>query len=49
LAAIRPPGQSGLTVTEIIARARGVSPAELGHYRIRPPIKPIKLEQLAAP
>ena len=38
----------GLTVTEVIAQARGVSPAEVGHYRIRPPLKPITLEELAA-
>jgi len=38
----------GLTVTEVIAQARGVSPAEVGHYRIRPPIKPITLDELAA-
>ena len=38
----------GLTVTEVIAQARGVSPAEVGHYRIRPPIKPITVQQLAA-
>ena len=38
----------GLTVTEVIAQARGVSPAEVGQYRIRPPIKPITLEELAA-
>ena len=38
----------GLTVTEVIAHERGVSPAEVGHYRIRPPIKPITLEELAA-
>jgi NADPH-dependent 2,4-dienoyl-CoA reductase/sulfur reductase-like enzyme len=38
----------GLTVTEVIAQARGVSPPEVGHYRIRPPIKPITLEELAA-
>ena len=38
----------GLTVTEVIAQARGVSPAEVGHYRIRPPLKPITLQQLAA-
>jgi NADPH-dependent 2,4-dienoyl-CoA reductase/sulfur reductase-like enzyme len=38
----------GLTVTEVIAQARGVSPAEVGHYRIRPPIKPITLQELAA-
>ena len=38
----------GLTVTEVIAHERGVSPAEVGHYRIRAPIKPITLEELAA-
>ena len=38
----------GLTATELIAHERGVSPAEVGHYRIRPPIKPITLEELAA-
>jgi NADPH-dependent 2,4-dienoyl-CoA reductase/sulfur reductase-like enzyme len=38
----------GLTVTEVIAHERGVSPADVGHYRIRPPIKPITLEELAA-
>ena len=38
----------GLTVTELIARARGVSPAEVGHYRLRPPVKPITLGELAA-
>jgi NADPH-dependent 2,4-dienoyl-CoA reductase/sulfur reductase-like enzyme len=38
----------GLTVTEVIAQARGVSPAEVGYYRIRPPIKPITLAELAA-
>ncbi|MDQ0123140.1 NADPH-dependent 2,4-dienoyl-CoA reductase/sulfur reductase-like enzyme [Pseudomonas lini] len=37
----------GLTVTEIIAKARGVSAAEVGYYRIRPPIKPITLGELA--
>lgn len=37
----------GLTVTELLARARGVSPAEVGYYRLRPPIKPITLEELA--
>ncbi|HSV78721.1 MAG TPA: FAD/NAD(P)-binding oxidoreductase [Ramlibacter sp.] len=39
--------QCGLTVTEVIAEARGVSPAEVGYYRIRPPIKPITLGELA--
>jgi NADPH-dependent 2,4-dienoyl-CoA reductase/sulfur reductase-like enzyme len=37
----------GLTVTEVIADARHVSPAEVGYYRIRPPIKPITLAELA--
>jgi NADPH-dependent 2,4-dienoyl-CoA reductase/sulfur reductase-like enzyme len=37
----------GLTVTELIAQARGVEPAEIGYYRLRPPIKPITLEELA--
>jgi len=38
----------GLTVTEVIAQARGVPPAEVGYFRIRPPIKPITLAELAA-
>lgn len=38
----------GLTVTEVIAQARGVSPAQVGHYRIRPPLKPVTLQELAA-
>lgn len=33
----------GLTVTELIAEARGVDPEEVGHYRVRPPIKPVLL------
>jgi NADPH-dependent 2,4-dienoyl-CoA reductase/sulfur reductase-like enzyme len=37
----------GLTVTEIIADARGVPAQEVGYYRIRPPIKPITLGELA--
>ena len=37
----------GLTVTEVIAKARGVSAADVGYYRIRPPIKPITLGELA--
>jgi len=39
--------QCGLTVTEIIADARGVAPAEVGHYRLRPPVKPITLNEIA--
>ncbi len=44
------PGQGrlcGTTVTELIADARGVSPAEVGYYRLRPPVKPITLAELA--
>ncbi|HET8746606.1 MAG TPA: FAD/NAD(P)-binding oxidoreductase [Ramlibacter sp.] len=37
----------GLTVTELLAQSRGVSPAEVGYYRIRPPIKPVTLGELA--
>ena len=37
----------GLTVTELIAQARNVTPEEVGHYRIRPPVKPITLGELA--
>jgi NADPH-dependent 2,4-dienoyl-CoA reductase/sulfur reductase-like enzyme len=37
----------GLTVTELMARARGVSPQEIGYYRLRPPVKPITLAELA--
>ena len=37
----------GLTITETIARARGVSPAEVGYYRLRPPVKPLLLGELA--
>jgi len=37
----------GLTVSEIIAEARGVEPDEVGYYRIRPPIKPVTLGELA--
>jgi NADPH-dependent 2,4-dienoyl-CoA reductase/sulfur reductase-like enzyme len=39
--------QCGLTVTEVIAEARGVSPAEVGYFRIRPPIKPVTLGEMA--
>ena len=38
----------GLTVTELIAKERGVSPAETGYYRLRFPTKPITLGELAA-
>ncbi len=38
----------GLTVTELMAQARGKTPAEIGHYRLRAPVKPITLAELAA-
>ncbi len=37
----------GLTVSEIIASARRLSPDEIGYYRIRAPIKPVTLGELA--
>jgi NADPH-dependent 2,4-dienoyl-CoA reductase/sulfur reductase-like enzyme len=38
----------GLTVTELIAEARGVPPQQVGYYRLRPPVKPITVAELAA-
>jgi len=38
----------GLAVSAVLAEARGVSMAEVGHYRVRPPLKPITVDQLAA-
>jgi NADPH-dependent 2,4-dienoyl-CoA reductase/sulfur reductase-like enzyme len=38
----------GLTVSEIIAGERGVPVSEVGYYRIRPPIKPVSLGELAS-
>jgi NADPH-dependent 2,4-dienoyl-CoA reductase/sulfur reductase-like enzyme len=38
----------GLTVTELMAKARGVGPEEIGYFRLRPPVKPITLAELAA-
>jgi len=37
----------GLTVSEIIADYRKVDVSEVGYFRIRPPIKPITVEQLS--
>jgi len=37
----------GLSVSELIAEARGLSPADVGYYRLRPPVKPITLQELA--
>ena len=30
-----------------MAQARGVSPEEIGYYRLRPPVKPVTLAELA--
>ena len=38
----------GLTVTVLLADANGQSPNETGYYRIRPPLKPVTLGELAA-
>jgi NADPH-dependent 2,4-dienoyl-CoA reductase/sulfur reductase-like enzyme len=38
----------GLTVTELIAAQRDTTPAEVGYYRLRPPVKPITLAELAS-
>jgi NADPH-dependent 2,4-dienoyl-CoA reductase/sulfur reductase-like enzyme len=38
----------GLTISEMIARQRGVPVAEVGALRLRPPVKPLMLAELAA-
>jgi NADPH-dependent 2,4-dienoyl-CoA reductase/sulfur reductase-like enzyme len=38
----------GPIVSELIAEARGVSPGDVGYYRIRPPLKPITLGEVGA-
>ncbi len=38
----------GLTVSEIIAAERKVPVEEVGYYRIRPPLKPVTIGELAA-
>lgn len=37
----------GLTISEMIADLRGVAVAEVGALRLRPPVKPLLLEELA--
>ncbi|MDX3929826.1 MAG: FAD-dependent oxidoreductase [Shinella sp.] len=37
-----------LTVSEIMAAERGTSPAEIGTYRLRAPVKPLRLSEMAA-
>jgi hypothetical protein len=38
----------GLTVTELIAAERRLTPQAVGYYRLRPPVKPITLGELAS-
>ncbi len=38
----------GLTVTELIAAEHKTTPPEVGYYRLRPPVKPITLAELAS-
>jgi hypothetical protein len=38
----------GLTVTSLLAEATGQTPDDTGYYRIRPPLKPVTLGELAA-
>lgn len=38
----------GLTITELIAAEREASPDSVGYYRLRPPVKPITLAELAS-
>ena len=38
----------GNTVTQVIAAVRGVSPSEVGYYRLRSPVKPLTLAELAS-
>jgi octopine oxidase subunit A len=37
----------GLTVSELMANARGVPVGEIGYFRLRPPVKPLTLAELA--
>ncbi|MFC3165750.1 NAD(P)/FAD-dependent oxidoreductase [Ciceribacter thiooxidans] len=38
----------GLTVTELLSGENGQTPDETGYFRIRPPIKPVTLQELAS-
>ena len=38
----------GLTAAAVIAQARGCSIAEVGHQKVRPPLAPVTLGELAA-
>lgn len=38
----------GLSVVEILAHAQNTTPDKLGYYRIRPPLKPLRLSEVAS-
>lgn len=38
----------GLTAVELLAQCRGVAAGEVGYHRLRPPVKPVTLGELAA-
>ncbi|WP_349295503.1 NAD(P)/FAD-dependent oxidoreductase (plasmid) [Thioclava sp. 'Guangxiensis'] len=38
----------GLAVTQMIVNQRGIAPDQAGYFRIRPPLKPLSLSELAA-
>ena len=38
----------GLTVTETMAHASGQTPEQVGYYRIRPPVRPLTLGEIAS-
>lgn len=38
----------GATVTEMFAQSRGQSPGEVGHYRLRTPVKPVTVAEIAS-
>ena len=39
--------QCGITVSELIAQERSLSPAVIGYQRVRAPIKPVSVGELA--
>lgn len=38
----------GHTVTEVLAEAKAMAPGDVGYYHIRPPAKPVTVEELSA-
>ena len=39
--------QCGLPVSALLARHSGRTPGQVGHYRQRPPVKPVTVAQMA--